>query len=169
MRPPVSWLFITAHGPVCRRVNVLSFFLCGLCLGLAFALKLWLFGPYALAVSVLLLSRHGARWHVRAEAAPVFSRRAWRHHPCGIPPARGSVLSPEDLQFWLRKVYFGFFIREGISGGKFSGDVIDPRWVHPIWYYAGVFYRDHFFLVPWFSWESLPCCAMRASIASSFG
>src|SRR5688572_24622766 len=32
-------------------------FLCGLCLGLAFGLKLWLFGPYALAVSVLLLSR----------------------------------------------------------------------------------------------------------------
>jgi len=59
-----------------------------------------------------------------------------------------AVFYPDDLAFWIRKIYFGFFLREGISGGKFAGNVVDPRWIHPIWYYAGVLYRDHFFLLP---------------------
>jgi hypothetical protein len=59
-----------------------------------------------------------------------------------------AIAYPEDLSFWLRKVYFGFFLREGISGGKLAGNVVDPRWIHPIWYYAGVLYRDNFLLVP---------------------
>jgi len=124
-------------------------FLCGLCLGLAFALKLWLFGPYALAVSVLLLSR---AWQTGGTLAqklrPLFLVALGAIIPAGLHLLAVAWFHPEDLQFWLRKVYFGFFIREGISGGKFSGDVIDPRWVHPVWYYVGVFYRDHFFLVP---------------------
>ncbi len=124
-------------------------FLCGLCLGLAFALKLWLFGPYALAVSVLLVSR---TWRAGGtfgqKLRPFFLVALGAIIPAGFHLLAVACFHPEDLQFWLRKVYFGFFIREGISGGKFSGDVIDPRWVHPIWYYAGVFYRDHFFLVP---------------------
>jgi hypothetical protein len=124
-------------------------FLCGLCLGLAFALKLWLFGPYVLAVSVLLLSR---AWQAGGTLAqklrPLFLVALGAIIPAGLHLLAVAWFHPEDLQFWLRKVYFGFFIREGISGGKFTGDVIDPRWVHPVWYYAGVFYRDHFFLVP---------------------
>ena len=124
-------------------------FLSGLSLGLAFAFKLWLFAPFALAVTVLL----GARaWQANATVSQKL-RSLVLVAVAAIIPAAAHLLSvacfyPEDLPFWLRKVYFGFFIREGISGGKFSGDVIDPRWVHPIWYYAGVLYRDHFFLVP---------------------
>ena len=125
------------------------FFLCGLCLGLAFALKLWLFGPYALAVSVLLVSRAWQSGGTVAQKLRTLSLVALGAIiPAGLHLLAVAWFYPEDLQFWLRKIYFGFFIREGISGGKFSGDVIDPRWVHPLWYYAGVFYRDHFFLVP---------------------
>lgn len=124
-------------------------FLCGLCLGLAFALKLWLFGPYALAVSVLLLSRAWqAGGTLGQKLCPLLLVGLGAIIPAGLHLLSVAWFYPEDLQFWLRKVYFGFFIREGISGGKFTGDVIDPRWVHPVWYYAGVFYRDHFFLVP---------------------
>ena len=124
-------------------------FLCGLCLGLAFALKLWLFGPYALAVSVLLVSRAWqAGGTLSQKLSPFLFVALGAIIPAGLHLLAVAWFYPEDLQFWLRKVYFGFFIREGISGGKFSGDVIDPRWVHPVWYYAGVFYRDHFFLVP---------------------
>jgi hypothetical protein len=129
-----------------RRAHL---FLCGLCLGLAFALKLWLVAPYALAVSVLLLAR---AWQPGAtfsqKLRPLLLVALGVIIPAGLHLLAVAWFYPEDLQFWLRKVYFGFFIREGISGGKFSGDVIDPRWVHPVWYYAGVFYRDHFFLVP---------------------
>src|SRR5688572_26565578 len=125
------------------------FFLCGLSLGLAFGLKLWLFGPYALAVSVLLLWRTWqADGTIAQKLRPIFLVALGAIIPAGLHLLAVAWFHPEDLQFWLRKVYFGFFIREGISGGKFSGDVIDPRWVHPVWYYAGVFYRDHFFLVP---------------------
>jgi hypothetical protein len=134
-------------GPQAGQRTLLFF--CGLCLGLAFALKLWLFGPYALAVSVLLFSR---AWQTDAPLSrklrPILLVALGAIIPAGLHLLAVAWFYPEDLQFWLRKVYFGFFIREGISGGKFSGDVIDPRWVHPVWYYAGVFYRDHFFLVP---------------------
>ena len=144
----VMALYYGARSGVQTRERTLLF-LCGLCLGLAFALKLWLFGPYALAVSVLLLSRTWRAGGTLAQKLPPLLLVALGAIiPAGLHLLAVAWFYPEDLQFWLRKIYFGFFIREGISGGKFSGDVIDPRWVHPLWYYAGVFYRDHFFLVP---------------------
>jgi hypothetical protein len=124
-------------------------FLCGLCIGLAFAFKLWLFGPFALAVAVLL----GA--NAMKSSAPLGRkiRGLLIVAVAALIPAAAHLLAvaivcPEDLSFWLRKVYFGFFLREGISGGKLAGNVVDPRWIHPIWYYAGVLYRDNFLLIP---------------------
>ncbi len=144
----VMALYYGARSGVQTRQRTLLF-LCGLSLGLAFALKLWLFGPYALAVSVLVLWRTWQSGATRLrKLSPLLLVALGAVIPAGLHLLAVAWFYPEDLQFWLRKVYFGFFIREGISGGKFSGDVIDPRWVHPVWYYAGVFYRDHFFLVP---------------------
>jgi hypothetical protein len=125
------------------------FFVTGLCLGLAFALKLWLFGPFALAAAVLLVAR---AWQTEGTIAQKITPLLLVGLGAILPAAAhlGAVawFYPEDLQFWLRKIYFGLFTSEGISGGKFSGDIPEARWVHPFWYYAGVLYRDHFFLVP---------------------
>ena len=124
-------------------------FLCGLCIGLAFAFKLWLFGPFALAVAVLVAANL-----LKSPASPGRKLRGLLIVAVAalIPAATHllavAIVYPEDLSFWLRKVYFGFFLREGISGGKLAGNVVDPRWIHPIWYYAGVLYRDNFLLMP---------------------
>jgi hypothetical protein len=123
-------------------------FLCGLCIGLAFAFKLWLFGPFALAVAVLLGANAMKSAPLGRKIRGLLIVAAAALIPTVAHLLTVAIVYPEDLSFWLRKVYFGFFLREGISGGKLAGNVVDPRWIHPIWYYAGVLYRDTFLLIP---------------------
>jgi 4-amino-4-deoxy-L-arabinose transferase-like glycosyltransferase len=134
------------------------FFLGGLCLGLAFAFKLWLCGPLVLAVGVALLARI---WPVgqRAGVRQLFAQARARAPGYGlfllgaVIPAAVHVLTiawfhPADLGFWLKEIYFGIFMSAGISGSKFAGGNTPAEWMHPPWYYAAALYRDHFFLVP---------------------
>jgi 4-amino-4-deoxy-L-arabinose transferase-like glycosyltransferase len=125
------------------------FFLSGLCLGMAFALKLWLCGPFGLAIAAALVKESwqpGIRLRQKGIALLAFSVGV-------VIPAGVHLLAiwrsyPADLTFWLKNIYFGFFTGSGISGGKFGSADVPAEWMHPVWYYAAVLYRDHFFLLP---------------------
>jgi hypothetical protein len=119
------------------------FFLSGLCLGTCFALKLWLFGPLALAVVVALMlggRRPAAKWLLLFAIGAIL--------PAALHLLSTAIFYPQDLGFWLKNIYFGIFTNSGISGGKLSAAAVPSAWVHPWWYYAAALYRDHFFLVP---------------------
>lgn len=116
-------------------------FLSGLCLGLSFALKLWLCGPLALAIAAAMITR-GVTWR----GLLLFGSGAV------LPSAAHLLVTawfyPEDVGFWLNNAYFGVFTGSGISGDKLNAAAAPDNWVHPWWYYAAALYRDHFFLVP---------------------
>lgn len=121
----------------------------GLALGMAFALKLWLVGPLGLAVAVALgfgLIAPGVRWRDAAAGLGLFAGAFLL--PAASHLAAIAWVYPQDLGFWLRKIYFGVFTGAGISGDKLGGVDTPAQWVHPVWYYAAALYRDHFFLVP---------------------
>ena len=126
-------------------------FLGGLALGMSFALKLWLFGPLALAAAAALVLRM-----VRAPATPVAYALGAGLFGLGLVIPAGAhlvaiaVVHPADVSFWLRNIYFGVFTHAGISGAKVAGDATPAAWVHPVWYYGAALYRDHFFLAPAF-------------------
>ncbi len=127
----------------------LKLFVSGLCLGLSFALKLWLCGPLALAVMVGLsvrALRSTASLRDKALSALLFGFGAL------IPAASHllviAIVFPGDLGYWLKNIYFGVFTNAGISGSKLAGDGVPSDWIHPVWYYGAALYRDHFFLVP---------------------
>ncbi|HSU54932.1 MAG TPA: glycosyltransferase family 39 protein [Candidatus Dormibacteraeota bacterium] len=122
-----------------------------ICIGFAFALKLWLSGPLALAVLVALV--------VRASQAQIKLRWKALHLVLfglvALIPAATHILAvactyPQDLPFWFKNIYFGVFTSSGISGTKMTGEGIDSNWIHPFWYYGPLLYRDHFFLAPIF-------------------
>jgi hypothetical protein len=117
------------------------YFLSGLFLGFAFALKLWLFGPLALAVAVAQITR-GLKW----QHLVIFASGAAL--PAGLHLLATAMFYPEDVGFWLNNVYLGIFTGSGISGDKLSAAAAPTSWVHPWWYYGAALYRDHFFLVP---------------------
>lgn len=138
--------------------------LSGLCLGVSFAIKLWLCGPLGLAVVIALVMR---AWECRGLIAAssrsgASSVRQWGRAVLGglalfsgafvVPTALhlGAIawVHPGDVGFWLKNIYFGVFTQSGISGSKFGGGAIPADWVHPVWYYGAALYRDHFFLVP---------------------
>ena len=146
------------------------FFLAGLCLGMAFALKLWLCGPLALAIAAALWPALVGD-DVRSLPVPGgvergkfrdSSRRLLQGRNLlalgavalgGLLPAGLHLLVirhyyPGDLGYWLKDIYFGFFTGAGISGTKAGGANVPADWVHPVWYYGAVLYRDHFFLGP---------------------
>jgi len=146
------------------RVNFASpkkllFLLSGLCLGLAFALKLWLFGPLALAtVSALWIrSREEAGLTWRGKVAPIGFFLFGALAPAALHLLAIGLFYPQDLGFWLKNIYFGFFTAAGLSGTKLDGSGIPAEWVHPVWYYGAALYRDHFFLVPFIllGWKPL--------------
>ena len=128
----------------------LLFLLSGLCLGFAFALKLWLVGPLALATASALWirSREAEQVRMRSKAGPLGIFLLGAVAPAGLHLLAIASFYPQDLSFWLKNIYFGFFTAAGISGTKLDGSGIPAEWVHPIWYYAAALYRDHFFLVP---------------------
>jgi 4-amino-4-deoxy-L-arabinose transferase-like glycosyltransferase len=122
-------------------------FLAGLSIGMAFAAKLWLCGPLALALAVALLAR--ARRSGIREVLPgllVFSAGVLITSTLHLLAV--AYFYPEDLGFWLNNVYFGLFNNSGISATKFGAGKVPEGWVHPWWYYAAKLYRDHFFLWP---------------------
>jgi hypothetical protein len=124
-------------------------FASGLCLGLAFAFKLWLCGPLGLAIAAALVLRvREASNPIRNTlcALPVFGIAFLL--PAGVHLAAIGLCYPQDLQFWLKNIYFGVFTHAGISGSKVAGVGVASEWVHPIWYYGPALYRDHFFLLP---------------------
>jgi hypothetical protein len=128
-----------------RRTSLLWPFLGGLCLGFAFALKLWLCAPLVLAAATAIVFRSAPlREKLVALALCVLG---------GLIPSALHLLAiafwyPQDLGFWLREIYFGIFMSAGISGSKLSGSGTPTEWMHPVWYYAAALYRDHFFLLP---------------------
>lgn len=124
-------------------------FLAGLGLGFAFALKLWLCGPLALATAAAL------GWRMWISRVPLLRQVTGLALfalgfvlPAGLHLAAIAAFYPEDLGFWLNKIYFGIFTHAGISGSKFGGDAIPANWIHPVWYYGAAIYRDEFFLLP---------------------
>jgi 4-amino-4-deoxy-L-arabinose transferase-like glycosyltransferase len=124
-------------------------FLCGLCMGLAFALKLWLCGPLALAVAVALVIRARER---RMNPRQIFPALLLLMTGAILPSALHllaiACFYPQDLGYWANQIYFGIFTHAGISGGKFDATSAPRDWIHPVWYYGPALYRDHFFLAP---------------------
>jgi 4-amino-4-deoxy-L-arabinose transferase-like glycosyltransferase len=124
-------------------------FLGGVCLGLSYALKLWLCGPLVLAVGVALClrARHWqGKLHHKLGGILVFAAAA-------LLPSAAHLLAvwwvhPNDIGFWVKNIYFGVFTNSGISGSKLGGGGTPAEWVHPVWYYGAALYRDHFFLLP---------------------
>ncbi len=124
-------------------------FLAGLGLGFAFALKLWLCGPLALAIGVALLWRMwDATVPLVRQLAALWLVVAGVALPAGLHLAAIAWFYPQDLGFWLHNIYFGIFTKSGISGSKFDGAAIPANWIHPVWYYGAALYRDDFFLLP---------------------
>lgn len=124
-------------------------FLGGLSLGMSFALKLWLCGPDVLAVAAALWFRAIERrlpW--RSYAAGLALAGVGFVLPAGLHLGAIALVYPQDLGFWLKNIYFGVFTEAGISGSKFTAQAIPANWIHPVWYYAAVLYRDEFFVVP---------------------
>lgn len=145
----IAALYVCIVGLRASRAALL--FTGGLCLGAAFAVKLWLFGPLALAVATELLlniRRPNVSGRATARAFVLVALGAL------VVPAfhLGAIawLQPQDLRFWLHDIYFGLFTQSGISGSKLAGGATPSQWVHPVWYYGAALYRDHFFLVPLF-------------------
>ena len=144
------------------------FFISGLCLGMSFALKLWLFGPLALAIAAALgpvlvgedasgLPSPAGPPSVRASLRRLLQREKLLAVgafglgaiiPAGLHLAAIGWYYPADMGFWLKDIYFGFFTGQGVSGTKSGGPGVPADWVHPVWSYAAVLYRDHFFLLP---------------------
>lgn len=126
-----------------------SLFAAGLCLGFSFALKLWLCGPLLLAVAAALAV---CAWRRRPEVGEALRSVAVLAFGFAVPAALHLAvlawLYSEDLEFWVRNVYFGVFLDAGISGSKLAGAEASADWVHPAWYYGAALYREHFFLWP---------------------
>ncbi len=125
--------------------------LAGACFGLAFLSKLWLSFPYPFAggIAVIVLSR--------LQAQPL----SWLGKYLSLLLATFLLTSslhllavmiwtPQDMEFWLRDIYFSLFVGEGVQGTKLHGNSPDlpANWAHPFWYYFAITYRNHFFLVP---------------------
>lgn len=131
------------------RGQRLWLFLGGLCLGFAFALKLWLCGPLVVAAGIALLVRareSHIKWTAIASGLALFVLGGVL--PAGLHLAAIAWYHPEDLRFWLNDIYFGLFTRSGISGAKLGGTDTPAAWTHPVWYYGAAVYREHFFLLP---------------------
>jgi len=124
-------------------------FLSGLCVGFAFALKLWLCGPLGLAVLAALVMR-ARQWEggLRPRVLALLIFGVGVLVPPGTHLLAIALSHPEDLAFWLKNIYFGVFASAGISGSKLAGAGVYSDWVHPFWYYGPALYRDHFFLLP---------------------
>jgi 4-amino-4-deoxy-L-arabinose transferase-like glycosyltransferase len=124
-------------------------FFCGLCMGMAFAFKLWLCGPLALAVTVALVIRARQLRASRREILPaLFLLAVGAILPSALHLLAIACFYPEDLGYWMNQIYFGIFTKAGISGSKFDAATAPRDWIHPIWYYGPALYRDHFFLAP---------------------
>ncbi len=121
-------------------------FVAGLCLGFAFLTKLWLCFPYIVAAGTAILTSAGSIQRVVKHAAIVVIAflLMGSTHLLAI-----AIFTPEDLNFWVRHIYFGIFTGEGISATKLlSNPTLAANWSHPFWYYFVITYRDHFFLFP---------------------
>src|ERR1041385_4240032 len=113
-------------GPGLDRKRCLFF--SGICLGLAFAFKLWLFGPLALATGVALIVRTGTLSHfLKARAFPrgstgeasgsalrplllgVIVFAAGVIIPAGLHLLAVACFYPADLGYWIKNIYFGVF------------------------------------------------------------
>jgi len=124
-------------------------FLCGLCMGLSFALKLWLCGPLALSVAVALLLRaRDLRLAPHQILAAFVLLMIGAILPSALHLLAIACFYPQDLSYWANQIYFGIFTHAGISGGKFDATSAPRDWIHPFWYYGPALYRDHFFLAP---------------------
>jgi 4-amino-4-deoxy-L-arabinose transferase-like glycosyltransferase len=150
--------------------------LAGLCLGFAFALKLWLVGPLVLAVgTALLLSLRQSLATAGSKLTGLALFALAALIPASLHRRAVALTYPADLSFWLKNIYFGVFTGGGISGSKLTGAGMSGTWAHPFWYYGPALYRDHFFLAPilllgmaapyvrparrdgWFGLPSFPC------------
>ncbi len=139
--------YMLRSGPVAMQLRFV--FISGLCLGLAFALKLWLCGPLALAVAAaLVLQLRRSPDFIRNILVALAVFAVGFVLPAGLHLAAIALFYPGDLTFWLKNIYFGVFTHAGISGAKMAGAGVSSDWIHPVWYYVPALYRDHFFLVP---------------------
>lgn len=129
-----------------RRHRVVYALVAGGCLGFAFVTKLWLVFPYGFAAAGALCFGYGWRkmWKPLIVFGMAFLLCASTHL------AAIALWVPDDLDFWVRRIYLAPFFGVGIAGSKLSATAanIPSNWVHPWWYYASIAYRDHFFLFP---------------------
>jgi 4-amino-4-deoxy-L-arabinose transferase-like glycosyltransferase len=124
-------------------------FLSGLCMGIAFAFKLWLCGPLGLAVAVALVIRmRQLRFTPRQLFPALLLITTGAILPSALHLLAIVCFYPEDLGYWMNQIYFGIFTNAGISGSKFDAAAAPRDWIHPFWYYGPALYRDHFFLAP---------------------
>lgn len=114
----------------------------GVFLGLGFVTKLWLVLPFCLATIPLLF------WPTHLKLLLAFASGTLIS--AGSHLALIAFFSSNDLSFWWDKVYFALFLGDGISGGKWEGNLPShlKNWTHPVWYYGAIFYRDHFYIIP---------------------
>lgn len=135
------------------------YLLAGVFLGLAFLSKLWLAAPFLLSAGVMFVIPRLMRRRIEPSDLGCAALTA-----AGFVLAGSShiiavaLLSPQDLSLWLSRVYFGAF--GGTAFNKFKTADVPANWMHPIWYYPAILYRDHFFLLT-FSMLGLPSFLKR--------
>jgi hypothetical protein len=135
-----AWAIVCALG-ASRSGRATPAALSGMLLGLAFITKPWLCLPSVLGVIAALLStRRRIPLLAVASLTGVVAT--------GAHLAFVAWWSPHDLPFWLRNVYLTMFFEPDAQGDKWSGATVPAGWVHPVWYYGAILYREHFFLLP---------------------
>jgi dolichol-phosphate mannosyltransferase len=111
----------------------------GFLLGLAFATKMWLVLPAALAAAVWLMSRAYATREHRAEVRrAIFATTTFAALGAGAHLAVVALEAPEDLGLWIGRVYFAIFSGHGVTGEKLSASAAPSAWA-----YVGFLFRDH--------------------------
>jgi 4-amino-4-deoxy-L-arabinose transferase-like glycosyltransferase len=116
---------------------------CGVALGAAFLVKLWLVFPFVLACGLLVVVRRSpdapgiSRWLLPAAAVASFLVVSGSH----LLIVR--VMAPDLWLHWLN-VYFGFTLTS-----RFAGDGYDPGlWYRPWWFYLAALFKASFFGLP---------------------
>jgi dolichol-phosphate mannosyltransferase len=166
--PLVAALGIAGFAAITRserpRFGALFGGLGGVCLGLAFATKMWIALPAFAASFAWLVVRH----YQRNDSERVRLRRAALSALLGAG-AFGSLhlafvlaTSSDDLGLWVERVYLAIFTGEGVTGQKLN-DIDQAR---SPWAYAGFLLRDHGALLVVLTY-GLPAFTRRATSAST--
>jgi len=143
------------------RRSWLYYLVSGFLLGLSFLTKLWLAVPFMFAAAAIFglrritLCRFELSDIYFAVITGVSFLLAASLHIIAV-----AIASPQDLWLWISRVYLGAF--GGTAFNKFVTEGVPANWIHPFWYYPGILYRDHFFLLP-LALLGLPFLVKRAN------